>query len=361
MKRQNLKSTLKTLLAGFCIASGGVAFAGSVTVSGTTGTNPTYIVIPEEYAGKEGQFVATATSSNSSPVTIEEPYINQDYAYVKKSWRSYGAFNFTLGTPSGTSYVGGSKSLSSLERGSYTVSVSQDVTAHSVTYALYRSNWADTEAQTFSDLKYYAQNGTLPASSGITRAPTYDGGSNNSTTTTTGVTIASAYIVVYGVDDGGSGGEVTPPVTGGDSSGGSNIDINITTGTDDGVYTLINSLFSYISEMQSILSASDDAIRSELASYITELQTAYQMADAQLATTIQNQINALQAAMSTSVSDLRTSLENQIAALRNQMGPLQTQQSNLLSEFQTLKGELQTAIAQNSGNIAALSKELAEK
>ena len=243
MKRQNLKSTLKTLLAGFCIASGGVAFAGSVTVSGTAGTNPTYIVIPEEYAGKEGQFVATATSSNSSPVTIEEPYINQDYAYVKKSWRSYGAFNFTLGTPSGTSYVGGSKSLSSLERGSYTVSVSQDVTAHSVTYALYRSNWADTEAQTFSDLKYYAQNGTLPASSGITRAPTYDGGSNNSTTTTTGVTIASAYIVVYGVDDGGSGGEVTPPVTGGDSSGGSNIDINITTGTDDGVYTQINSFF----------------------------------------------------------------------------------------------------------------------
>ena len=52
MKRQNLKSTLKTLLAGFCIASGGLAFAGSVTVSGTAGTNPTYIVIPEEYAGK---------------------------------------------------------------------------------------------------------------------------------------------------------------------------------------------------------------------------------------------------------------------------------------------------------------------
>lgn len=92
--------------------------------------------------------------------------------------------------------------------------------------------------------------------------------------------------------------------------------------------------------MQSILSASDDAIRSELASYITELQTAYQAADAQLATTIQNQINALQAAMSTSVSDLRTSLENQIAVLRNQMSSLQTQQSNLLSEFQTLKGEL---------------------
>ena len=39
MKRQNLKSTLKTLLAGFCIASGGVAFAGSVTVSGTAGTD----------------------------------------------------------------------------------------------------------------------------------------------------------------------------------------------------------------------------------------------------------------------------------------------------------------------------------
>lgn len=58
MKRQNLKSTLKTLLAGFCIASGGLAFAGSVTVSGTAGTNPTYIVIPEEYAGKEGKFLA---------------------------------------------------------------------------------------------------------------------------------------------------------------------------------------------------------------------------------------------------------------------------------------------------------------
>ncbi|UKI32041.1 MAG: hypothetical protein L6W00_30910 [Lentisphaeria bacterium] len=180
MKRHNMKFTLTGFLAGFLLSVGGVAFAGSVTVSGTAGTNPTYIVIPEEYAGKEGQFVATATSSNSSPVTIEEPYINQDYAYVKKSWRSYGAFNFTLGTPSGTSYVGGSKSLSSLERGSYTVSVSQDVTAHSVTYALYRSNWADTEAQTFSDLKYYAQNGTLPPSSGITRAPTYDGGDNKS-------------------------------------------------------------------------------------------------------------------------------------------------------------------------------------
>ena len=88
MKRQNLKSTLKTLLAGLCITSGGLTFAGSVTISGTTGTNPTYIVIPEEYAGKEGQFVATATSSNSSPVTIEEPYINQDYAYVKKSWKN---------------------------------------------------------------------------------------------------------------------------------------------------------------------------------------------------------------------------------------------------------------------------------
>ena len=66
MKRHNMKFTLKGFLAGILFSAGGLTFAGSVTVSGTTGTNSTYIVIPEEYAGKEGQFVATATSSNTN-------------------------------------------------------------------------------------------------------------------------------------------------------------------------------------------------------------------------------------------------------------------------------------------------------
>lgn len=309
MKRHNMKFTLKGFLAGILFSAGGLTFAGSVTVSGTTGTNSTYIVIPEEYAGKEGQFVATATSSNTNKTTCANPYIDQNWAYVTKNKSTCGAINYTLTTPSGIEYQGSSKSLPVLEKGSYRVSLTQNLTGSWTRYSLYKNYWADTEEQTFSDMLYYAQNGKLPASPGIKQAPGSSTGTPTSSKTGAGVTLSSSYIVVYGVDDGGSGGEVTPPAAGGDSSGGSNIDINITTGTDDGVYTLINSLFSYISEMQSILSASDDAIRSELASCITELQTAYQAADAQLATTIQNQINALQAAMSTSVSELRTSLE----------------------------------------------------
>ena len=281
MKRHNMKFTLKGFLAGILFTAGSLTFAGSVTVSGTTGTNSTYIVIPEEYAGKEGQFVATATSSNTNKTTCANPYIDQNWAYVTKNKSTCGAINYTLTTPSGIEYQGSSKSLPVLEKGSYRVSLTQNLTGNWTRYSLYKNYWADTEEQTFSDMLYYAQNGKLPASPGIKQAPGSSTGTPTSSKTGAGLTLSSSYIVVYGVDDGGSGGEVTPPVTGGDSSGGSNIDINITTGTDDGVYTLINSLFSYISEMQSILSASDEAIHSELASYITELQTAYQAADSE--------------------------------------------------------------------------------
>ena len=263
MKRQNLKSTLKTLLAGLCITSGGLTFAGSVTISGTTGTNPTYIVIPEEYAGKEGQFVATATSSNNTITTCGVPYKNGDLIYITKTQRQYATIFYNLYSPSGKGYSGSSVKLPSLEKGSYRVELEQRVNIYETYYSLHRNYWADTDAQTFSDLTYYAQNGSLPANVGITHAPVRDGGNNTYSDTQEGVNIASAYIVVYGVDDGGSGSEPVDPAPGGDSGGSSgNIDINITTGTDDGVYTLLDSLFSYISEMQSILSASDDAIRS---------------------------------------------------------------------------------------------------
>ena len=144
MKQHDLKSTLKTLLAGICIASGGLAFAGSVTVSGTAGTNPTYIVIPEEYAGKEGQFVATATSSNTNKTTYTNPYIDQTWAYVTKNKSTCGAINYTLTTPSGIEYQGSSKSLPVLEKGSYRVSLTQNLTGSWTRYSLYKNYWADT-------------------------------------------------------------------------------------------------------------------------------------------------------------------------------------------------------------------------
>ena len=346
----------KCVLPGLCLLGGSAVWAGSKTIAGATGSNYTHLVIPEEYTGKEGQFVALASSGNTKQVTLGTPHNDGNFAYVSKKTVSYGTIEYTLESPSGSKTKGNNLNISSLEKGTYIVTIKQNVSTTEETYSLWSTRWASNIEKTYEEMSYYALNGVLPVDSEITWEPTRTVDDRSSSLVSTGVAITSAYIVVYGVED-ETGGD---PVPGGDSGNG-DINIDISTGTDDGVYTLLDSLFSYISEIQTILSASDDAIRSELQSYIMELQAAYQRADSQLATTIQNQINALQSALSTSVADLRTSLENQIAVLQGQIGALQSEQSDLLSEFQTLKGELLTAISQNTGDIAALSRELAEK
>lgn len=364
MKKQNLRTITGAFLTGICLFYGSNAVAGSVTLAGTTGTNSTYIVVPAEYEGKEGQFVATATSSNQTTISYGQPYISGEFAYVKVTQKSYSGVTIQITPPGMSTLTTSSYHFDSLPKGSYSVTLRQQETTSTTSYSLYKNYWADTEEETFSDMLYYVKNGTLPAESGITSRPTSGGGGTDYQYITSGLSIASAYIVVYGVDDGSGTGTPTPtPDTGGSSaSGENNITVNVTTpGTDDGVYTLINSLFSYVSEMQNILSASDDAIRSELARYITELQNAYQQADSQLAITIQNQINALSSALSTDIATLRSSLENEIATLRNQISGLQTQQNALLSEFYSLKADLLTAIQNNSSDIGKLSEELKEK
>ena len=101
--------------------------AGSATVSGASGSATSYIVIPDEYAGKEGQFVATGTSTNqNSAVTYGTPYITDDQAYLETRYTTYSGFKYTLTTPSKMSYTGSSKTLSSLEKGTYTVTITQE-------------------------------------------------------------------------------------------------------------------------------------------------------------------------------------------------------------------------------------------
>ncbi|MBN2643290.1 MAG: hypothetical protein JXR78_16685 [Victivallales bacterium] len=309
-KNQRVRRIIKGLASGLCLCYGGMVFAGSATVSGTTGTNPTYIVVPDEYAGKEGQFVATASSSNTTSVSYGSPYKEGDWACITRTTRSYGALSYSLTTPSGTSYQGGSVTLNSLERGSYTVNVEQSRLSSTVYYKLNKSYWADTEVQTFSDLSYYVQHNTLPAGAGVSGTPMSTNVNSSSSSVTANISVASAYIVVYGVDD----TPAEPPSSGNENTSGST-NITITTGTDAGVYTLISSLFGYIYDMQSILSSSNNQIRSELLSYIMELQSAYQIADTQLAATIQNQINALVEAVSMDVAGLRAALEAQIAEI----------------------------------------------
>jgi len=340
-KNKTVKRVVRSLVVGLCLWYGGISIAGSVTVSGTTGTNPTYIVISTEYAGKEGQFVATGSSSNSSSTSYGSPSNDGSYVYMTKTRYIYGTLSYSLTTPSSTSQSGSSITLSSLEKGSYTVTVEQSLRIMRVSYTLYKSYWADTENETYSDMIYYAQNGTLPASAGISQAPTTIS-STSSSTTTSGVTVSSAYIVVYGVDDDSSGDTSSDDDDDADTGSSGSTNITITIGSDDGVYTLISSLFSYISEIQTILSASDEQIRSELLSYITELQTAYQAADTELATTIQNQITALETALSTDISDLKTSLEAEITDLEDQISLLQS------------------SITENSDDIEALEDSLAE-
>lgn len=343
------------LLAGVCACG----IAGSVTLHGTGGATSTYIVVPEEHAGKEGQFVATASSSNTTQVDVAEAVISGDVCYCVKTTTSYGTINFTLTYPSGLYYSTNNKTISALEKGSHQVSISQLKTIRAVTYELDKQYWTATLNKVVEEVTYYVKNGSLPPGAMVSGIPQPKGGTIKEETITSGIYLASSYIVVYG--EGDDGGGTTDPGTGGGSSSGGDININIETGTDDGVYTLINSLFAYISEMQNILSASDEAIRSELQAYIRELQSAYQMADTNMAVTIQNQINALHSALSTNISNLRTILEAQIAALQGQLEALQSQQTNLLLDFYQLKTDLQLAIQQNAGNISALSKELTDK
>ena len=63
MKKQKLRFFTGTLLTGLCLFASTSVFAASVTLTGPTGTSSSVIVIPPEYEGKEGEFVATATSA----------------------------------------------------------------------------------------------------------------------------------------------------------------------------------------------------------------------------------------------------------------------------------------------------------
>ena len=363
MKKQNLRSFTGTLLTGICLFASTSVFAASVTLTGPTGTSSSVIVIPPEYEGLEGNIVVTASSTNQNSVSYGQPYISGEFVYVEKYITTYSGVAKNISMPYHDNGTQGS--TSNLASGSCTISCSQTKTVQTQAYSLYKNYWADTEAQTFQEMLYYAEHGTFPASSGISSHPSRADRGTTRTTVTSGVVINSAYLVVFGVDDGSGNETPTPPPATGDTSDGggdTNVNVNVTSpGTDDGVYTLISSLFDYIAEMQNVLSASDEAIRSELLAYITELQSAYQMADSQLAATIQNQINALNSALSNDIASLRSSLEGQIATLRNQISGLQTQQNALLSEFYSLKADLLTAIQNNSADIGKLSEELKEK
>ena len=240
--------------------------AGSATVSGASGSATSYIVIPDEYAGKEGQFVATGTSTNqNSAVTYGTPYITDDQAYLETRYTTYGGFKYTLTTPSKISYIGSNKTLSSLEKGTYTVTITQEKIENTKIYILHKNFWASTQKATFDDMLYYAQYGYCSADQQIKSYPSANL-STSSSQVSTNTSLTSAYIVVYGVDN---------DISGEGSSGSSgSIDIDITTGSDDGVYTLISALFDYISEIQTVLNASDEEIRNALNSYIMQLQTA---------------------------------------------------------------------------------------
>ena len=357
MKKQKLRTLTGFLLTGICLFCGNSVIAKSVTLTGSTGTNTTYIVVPPEYEGKEGEFVATATSTNKNTTSYGEPYISNYVTYVEVTETTYGNVVIQLSFPAGGSTSSSKYNIASLTKGSYTVRLSQQKKVTQLRYSLHMNYWSTTDSR--QDLLYYAQNGTYPAQSGVTVKPEITKESD-SETITSGLSVASAYIVVYGVED---DTVTTTPNTGGSSeSGENNITVNVTTpGTDEGVYSLITSLFGYVSEIQNILSASDDAIRDELARYITELRNDYQQADAQMAVTIQNQITALDSALSTDIASLRSSLEMELASLRNQISGLQTQQNSLLEEFYSLKTELQKAIQENSSDIGKLSEELKAK
>ena len=304
MKKQNLRSFTGTLLTGICLFASTSVFAASVTLTGPTGTSSSVIVIPPEYEGLEGNIVVTASSTNQNSVSYGQPYISGEFVYVEKYITTYSGVAKNISMPYHDNGTQGS--TSNLASGSCTISCSQTKTVQTQSYSLYKNYWADTEAQTFQEMLYYAEHGTFPASSGISSHPSRADRGTTRTTVTSGVMINSAYLVVFGVDDGSGNETPTPPPATGDTSDGggdTNVNVNVTSpGTDDGVYTLISSLFDYIAEMQNVLSASDEAIRSELLAYITELQSAYQMADSQLAATIQNQINALNSALSNDIA-----------------------------------------------------------
>ena len=89
MKYTLLRKITGAFLLGTVFFSGIAAYAGSATVSGTAGANPTYIVVPEEYLGKEGQFVATVNSNNTNTRTCGQPYINGTWVYVKVTQKTY--------------------------------------------------------------------------------------------------------------------------------------------------------------------------------------------------------------------------------------------------------------------------------
>ena len=353
MKKQNLRFFTGTLLTGLCLFASTSVFAASVTITGPTGTYDSVIVIPPEYEGLEGTVVVTASSSNQDTVSYGEPYFSGEFACVAKYFTTYSEVSKSISMPYHKNGTQGT--TSNLASGSCNISCSQKKSVRHVSFVLRKEYWKGTEQQTFDELLHYAKFGSYPAESRIEIPPSSVDYGTTETTITSGVTINSAYLVVFGVDDETS---TVTPETGGDGS----VNVNVSTsGTDEGVYLLISSLFDYVGEIQNILRASDESIRSELLTYITELQNAYQQADSQLAITIQNQINALNSALSNDIASLRSSLEGQIAALRNQISGLQTQQNALLSEFYSLKADLLTAIQNNSADIGKLSEELKEK
>ena len=168
MKKQNLRTITGAFLTGICLFYGSNAVAGSVTLAGTTGTNSTYIVVPAEYEGKEGQFVATATSSNQTTISYGQPYISGEFAYVKVTQKSYSGVTIQITPPGMSTLTTSSYHFDSLPKGSYSVTLRQQETTSTTSYSLYKNYWADTEEETFSDMLYYVKNGTLPAESGMT-------------------------------------------------------------------------------------------------------------------------------------------------------------------------------------------------
>ena len=90
MKKQKLRTLTGFLLTGICLFCGNSVMAKSVTLTGSTGTNTTYIVVPPEYEGKKGEFVATATSTNKN--TYDNGKVESDYRY-----KDSGTFQYKHG------------------------------------------------------------------------------------------------------------------------------------------------------------------------------------------------------------------------------------------------------------------------